>query len=158
MDDDIQLDYNTELDRDIDCIIEDDKPPLIKPGEYWLGYEFHQTCILWGAPKVALWFTVLDDGEFHGTRLARYYNVKALRGTPRKYGQFKVKGYQCDFVTEHVRLFGEPVQLKRLSLTPFKNVLVKGEVRTVTRNSRKHPIPDSLHRSVIDHLITAKPA
>ena len=158
MDDDIQLVQNTTLECDTDCIIEDDKPPLIAPGDYWLGYLYHQTCILWGAPKLALWFTVLDDGDVHGTKLARYYNVKSLLGPPRKYGQFRVRGWQGDFVTEYVTLFGEPDQLKRVSLSPFKNVLIKGEIRTVTSNSKKHPIPDCLQRSVIDRLISAKPA
>jgi len=137
--------------------MDDQKPPLIKPGEYLLGFEYHETRRLFNQPKLILWFTVLSDDEYHGVKLKRYYNVRSLIGKPGKDGKYNPSGWSSDLIREHAELFGfVPDRLDRFSLKPYKNVIIFGEVKTVNLDSRKRGIPKCVQYSVIERLIKAE--
>ncbi len=134
----------------------DQKPPLIKPGEYSLGFVFHETARLYNQPKLILWFTVLSDGEYHGIKLKRFYNVRSLIGKPGKEGKYKPSGWSSDLIREYANLFGGvPDRLDRFSLKPFNNVIITGKVKTVSQDSRKRRIAECVQYSVIERLIKA---
>ena len=138
--------------------MDDQKPPLIKPGEYSLGFEYYETARLYNQPKLILWFTVLSDGEYHGIKLKRFYNVRSLIGQPGKNGKYNPSGWSSDLIREYAHLFGSipDDRLDRLSLKPFKNVIIFGEVKTVSLDSRKRGIPVCVQYSVIERLIKAE--
>ena len=140
--------------------MDDQKPPLIKPGEYSLGFDHHETQRLWNQPKLILWFTVLSDGEYHGIKLRRFYNVRSLIGKPGRDGKYRPSGWSSDLIREYAHLFGSipDDRLDRLSLKPFKDVIITGEVKTVSRDSRKRGIPAYVQYSVIERLIKADAA
>jgi len=138
--------------------MDDQKPPLIKPGKYCLGFEYHETRRLFNQPKLILWFTVLSDGEYHGIKLKRFYNVRSLIGKPGREGKYKPSGWTGDLIREYAQLFGSipDDRLDRFSLNPFKNVIITGEVKTVILDSKKRGIPAYVQYSVIERLIKAE--
>jgi len=139
--------------------MDDQKPPLIKPGEYPLGFDYHLTARLFNQSKLILWFTVLSDGEYHGIKLRRFYNVRSLIGKPGRGGKCHPSGWSSDLIREYANLFGDvPDRLDRFSLNPFKNVIITGEVKTVSRDSKKRGIPKCVQYSVIERLIKAETA
>jgi len=135
--------------------MDDQKPPLIKPGEYPLGFEYHETARLFNQPKLILWFTVLSDGEYHGIKLKRFYNVRSLIGQPGKNGKYNPSGWSSDLIREYAHLFGSipDDRLDRLSLKPFNKVIIIGEVKTVSLDLKKRGIPVCVQYSVIGRLI-----
>ena len=119
--------------------MDDQKPPLIKPGEYPLGFEYHETARLFNQPKLILWFTVLSDGNYHGIKLRRFYNVRSLIGKPGKEGKYNPSGWSSDLVREYAMLHDYlPDRLERISMCRYKDKIITGVVKTVTENSRKH--------------------
>ena len=138
--------------------MDDQKPPLIKPGEYSLGFDHHQTARLFNQPKLILWFTVLSEGEHHGTKLKRFYNVRSLIGKSGKNGKYHPSGWSSDLIREYAHLFGSipDDRLDRFSLNPFKKVIITGEVKTVTQDSKKRGIHEYVQYSVIERLIRAE--
>jgi len=138
--------------------MDDQKPPLIKPGKYSLGFDHHVTARLFNQPKLILWFTVLSDGEYYGIKLQRYYNVRSLIGKLGKDGKYRPSGWSSDLIREYAHLFGSipDDRLDRFSLKPYKNVIITGEVKTVTQDSKKRGIPVCVQYSVIERLIKAE--
>ena len=138
--------------------MDDHKPPLIKPGEYSLGFDHHETQRLWNQAKLILWFTVLSDGDYHGIKLRRFYNVRSLIGKAGKNGKYRPSGWNSDLIREYAELFGSipDDRLDRFSLNPFKKVIITGEVKTVSRDSKKRGIPECVQYSVIERLIKAE--
>jgi hypothetical protein len=53
---------------------------------------------------------------------------------------------------DYAQLFGSPRRLDRLSLSGLKGIVVKGTVRTVTKNWKQKARPECLTYSVIDSL------
>jgi len=138
--------------------MDDHKPPLIKPGEYSLGFNYHETAWLFNQPKLILLFTVLSDGDYHGIKLRRFYNVRSLIGKQGRDGKYRPSGWSSDLIREYARLFGSipDDRLDRFSLNPFKKVIITGEVKTVSRDSKKRGIPVCVQYSVIERLIKAE--
>lgn len=132
--------------------IEGERPLLVEPGEYELAFQFHRTMYLFGrAPKVACYFKIMTMGKHFEVILPRWYNVKTLSSKPRKGGGFKV-GWNCDFVREYASLFGLPARMDRISSETFKTVIVRGQVVTVTTDSKQRQIPEALRYSVIKEI------
>jgi len=142
--------------RDDGCVIID-KPPLITQGVYKFGFLYYETARLFNQPKLILWFTLLSDGEYHGVKLKRFYNVRSLIGKSGKEGKYKPSGWSSDLIREYANLFGGvPDRLDRFSLKPFNNVIITGEVKTVSMDSKKRGIPACVQYSVIERLIKAE--
>ena len=137
--------------------MDDHKPPLIKPGEYSLGFDYHLTARLFNQPKLILLFTELSDGDNHGVKLKRFYNVRSLIGKAGKNGKYRPSGWSSDLIREYANLFGDvPDRLDRFSLKPFKDVIITGEVKTVKKDSKKRGIHECVQYSVIERLIKAE--
>ena len=147
-------DNKSELDIEPEFSIDEEELPLIPEGEYTLGYDYYETGFYFGGPKIKLAFTVLDEGEHHGTKLHKYYNVRGLIGKAKKYGRFKPPGWNGELIRDWIKLFGKPAKMSRLSLRVFRNVLIKAMVSTVKKDSKKHPLPSESYYSKIAELIS----
>ncbi len=141
----------TRIDRFRD-LSDDDGPtisiecsPLVAPGIYRLGFVGYRTALVYRkAPKVALMFSIVDQGDYYETEVSRWYNVKRLIGKPGKSGKFQIGRYS-DFLREYLTLFPDAVdRLDRISFKPFRSNVITGRIETVTKNSRQQPLPDRL--------------
>ena len=142
-----------ELVHDTSIEVIGDKQPLIDPGIYefayhtrWLGYLYG------GAPKLIIIFRVVTEGSAYGKKLYRCFNLKGLN---KKRGDFSV-GRRGDFYYEYVRLFGVEPNKNRISMTPFRNVIIKATVRTVNTDYKQRPLPEPMRYSVIKELISVE--
>lgn len=134
-----------------------DDLPLIKPDIYDMRFHFHQTSLMFGrAPKITLWFEIVEPGHF-GTTLPRYYNAQKLIGKPRKKGAFKA-GRRSDLLLEYCTVFSDykPMRLDRIPLSKYSEVIVKGRVSTVTKNYKQRDIPKTLQYSIISEILRVK--
>ncbi len=131
----------------------DDLPPLVKPGVYSFTFVDFKTALMFRgkAAKLVMTFRIVTMGEFFGTELNRYYNVKRLFGKPQRHGRFKPSS-QGAFLREYMTLFtGKVGRRDRIPMSNFENVLIEGKVETVNRAQGKD-IPDELQYSVIKEL------
>ena len=132
--------------------LDGERPALIPPGKYTLRFEFHETKFIFSRPKLFLWFSVLDCGDYFGTKLARYYGARRLIGRSGKHARFAV-GWKSDFLREYATLFGAPSRLDRIAMTPFEKVTMLGRVRTVEKGHDQRVIAEGLRYSVIEELL-----
>ncbi len=136
-----------------DFVIDQNLPPLIRPGNYKVMLDYYQTAIMFGkAPKLILHFKVTSFGEGFGSWIPRYYNVQKLIGKGKKNGRFKVSK-SGDFLREYLSLFpARTKRLDRLPMTRFKNVIIEAEIVTV-KESRGRSLPEPLRYSKIGKLL-----
>ena len=145
--------------RNAECHIADDDP-LVEADLYELAYVSHTTSNMFGnarAPKLTLWFRIMDYGEFNGIILPRHYNIKNHVGRKGKYGDFKV-GKKSDFLHEYLNVFptASIIRLDRIPMTPLENVIIRGRVRTVTTDYKQRKKHQQTQYSVIAELIGQK--
>ena len=131
-----------------------DDLPLVPPGTYRLAFVSYRTALVYGrAHKVALRFQIIDQGDYYGTQIDRWYNCKRITGKPRKNGNFQV-GRHSDFLREYLTLF--PIFVKRLdriSFKPYRSNVITGRIETVTRNAKQQPLPELMQYSIIRELL-----
>lgn len=139
----------------MDCIVDGDLPPLINPGSYEMTMVGYKTAVYYGrAQKLVISFRIVECGAAFESVLERYYNVLKLSGKPGKNGVFKV-GQRSDFLREFCSVF-PAVNVRRLDRIPmsyFDGVIVRGEVSTVTHDTKQHQIPKSLQYSKVTRLL-----
>jgi hypothetical protein len=129
-----------------------DMPALLPPGRYQLALDYWKTSNLFGrAPKLALWFKVVDQGTHFGLLVPRYYNVVALKGKPGRSGQFKAS-HGGDLARDYARLLALPTRFDRFNLQALKQHIVIGNVATVTADSRQKALAPASHYSVVRQL------
>lgn len=128
--------------------------PQIPDGEYCFKLRRHITGIMFGSPRLVLEFSIIDMGEYHGTVLKKYYNVRKLIGKAGKKGRFLAKP-TGDLLIELCTLFPQwkITRLDRVPLDGLYNSIIKGKTRTVTNNNQRKKLPGQLKYSVIEKLI-----
>ena len=128
-----------------------DQFELVPEGRYQVAYAYHETWVYMGRqPKVTFWFLVVDQGEYLGVKLARYFNVKRHIGKPSKNGRF-VPGRSSDFLLEYCSLFADSIKrLDRIPLAMLKNEIIEARVKTVKQNREQRNLPDVMKYSVIE--------
>lgn len=128
--------------------------PLIPAGNYFLRFQGHETWLVFGRePKLALYFGVMDYGEYFETILPRFYRVKRLTGKAGKGGRFVPRGTSSNFVREFVEVAGAPARWDRVPLSRLSDFLIKGRVGTVKSDGAGKAIPKALRYSVIRELV-----
>ena len=139
------------LVSDTGLSIDTDRPILIPEGEYdfmltniWKGYMYGGR-----APKVFLTFRIMTEGPYYGQHLKRYYNVKGFT----KKNEIIPSGWTSNLVRDYGRLWGLPTKLKDIGVTRFKGKVIRGKVKTVKKDFKGKPLPESLWYSRIDELI-----
>ncbi|MEM9262212.1 MAG: hypothetical protein AAGA22_01420, partial [Pseudomonadota bacterium] len=61
----------------------------VPAGEYSVRYVAYRTAKYFGCRKVVVEFAIVDDEDFAGITLERFYNVVELASPPKKYGNFR---------------------------------------------------------------------
>jgi len=128
--------------------------PCIPSGKYRLAFDYFETAKMFNHDKLVLSFKVIDFGDAFETPLKRFYNVDHLKGKPQKNGNFKAtKG--GDFMIEYLTVFPNyvPSRLDRINMEVFKDKVIIGKVKTVTKNNRQRQLPEPMQYSVIEQLI-----
>lgn len=136
-----------------DAIVEGTTWPLVPDGEYVMQYLYHETVMAFRTPKVILHMKIVGLGKHHGKPLLRAYRVKELMGKPRKWGRFKLTRHQELFLTL-ARLYDKHLRHDRISLQALTQVLLRATTRTVTTDYQHRPLPEALHYSVVDELVS----
>tara|TARA_R110000796_G_scaffold245296_2_gene369452 strand:+ start:129 stop:698 length:570 start_codon:yes stop_codon:yes gene_type:complete len=131
-----------------------DKQPLVERSVYEFSYHSTWSGHLYGgAPKLMIVFRIVTLCSDLDKKLCRCYNLKTLN---KKRGDFAV-GRRSDFYYEYVKLFGvEPKNTHRISMTPFKNVIIKASVRTVDTDYKQRPLPEPMRYSIIRELLSVE--
>jgi len=127
--------------------------PLLRDSTYVMRYLYHETVIAFRTPKVILHMQIIEPGEHNGKRLIRAYRVKELMGKPRKWGRFELGRHHELFLT-FARLHDKRLRHDRISLRALGKVLLRATTRTVTTDYRHRPLPEALHYSVVDELVS----
>lgn len=140
--------------HDDDLRIDVDDRLLIPEGQYEAVYHHHETSYSFGrAPKLYVHFTVITPGEAFGKIIWIAFNVKGLRGKPRRGGGVIV-GRHHRLLKDLARLNGVTTRRPdRLSITMLANKPIAVRVRTVKKDYRQGDLPEWLRYSVIDELI-----
>ena len=136
-----------------DFSVDDDLPPKMPPGEYAVQMKKFKTAMMFGkASKLIIDFVIVEQCDYFGLVLPKYYNVKRLIGRPQEGGRFKV-GPTGDFARDYFRLFdiGDR-RLDRLPMSLWEGVTLLAKVSTVKR-ARDGDIPEALQYSKIERLI-----
>lgn len=127
-------------------------PASIPEGRYTLRFHGWETCLLFGRnPKVCLNLSVADLGEYFGTKVQRWYNVRRLKGRPRKNGQF-VASWGSDLVAEYMYLRDAVRRTDRISLGFYRDCLLIGEIETVRIDRRQHAREGLMQYSIVRKL------
>lgn len=127
-----------------------DPPVCMPPGRYRVRFDDWETVNYFNRqPKVVCRFTVCAEGLWFGTRLCRWYNVRALVGKPRRRGRFKVAWGQ-DLAREYLSL----VSMRRprkdgIALSYLKCLLLEAEVETVTSDRAQRALHPMVQYSII---------
>ena len=141
----VKNDDSIELDGEI--------PPLIPEGEYVVRYIKYDTQYMWRGLKLFVHFEIVDPGPHCGMKVYRAYRVVDAGGRKGKgRRRFKVRPRSQLFL-DLVGLFDRKLRRDRISLTCLKTVLLRVRVRTVSKDYKQRPLPESIRYSVISDLI-----
>lgn len=129
-----------------------DLPPRVPDGDYLAHLVYHETAFAFKAPKVYLWFKLIDYGEHFEKMLYRPYRVKSLKGKPGRNGRFVLtKGGDLLKMILRVLQHG-PKRPDRVSLSDLKNRAIRIRTRTVKADYLQRPLPEALWYSVVDEV------
>lgn len=126
---------------------------LLPPGQYQLKLLEFRTASQFKSARLILEFSIVDFGEHFEKRVCRYYNIERIIGKPAINGRFKAKPHG-DFLIEYYTLFGGPriSRLDRVPMGVFRNSILVGQIRTVTKNNQQKVLPVQMHYSVVAAL------
>ena len=134
--------------------IEGDDSPLIPEGVYELGYVDHSTWMFMGRqPKVVIWFSVIDLGDYFGLVIPAYYNVDRFIGRRGRNGGFKARK-KSNLVRDFYRVFPHHAltRLDRIPLSKFETVVIQGTVETVKQGYDQRAIPEPVQYSIVKRI------
>ena len=137
-----------------DVLLDGREWPLLPEGEYLVTYTHHETAVVFKTPKVFVHFRIAEPGPYLNQRLFAPYRASELIGRPGKNGRFKLKHRSELYLTLRWLYQSRRLRPDRVSLRDLKGLIVQVTVRTVTKDYKQRPLPDSLHYSVV-HTITA---
>lgn len=137
-----------------DVVIGGEPPVLVPSGLYDLSYSYHETKLYGSgqAPKVVIWFKIMGP-QHRDIELACYYAVESLCGKPKKYGRFRLAGYNSRFLRDYVSVLGKPDRWDRITPRHYEGRIIQGEVITVTTGWDKQDIPLALQYSTIKSIV-----
>lgn len=129
---------------------------LVPEGEYKLRYRNYETGFYFGSPKVILHLDIVEDDQYAGLPLARFYNVDRLTSQPGRYGNY-VPPPNGNLVREFQRMISESVRTDRISYRRLKDKRILGEVVTVKTDRNREPLAETDLYSRISKLIRVLP-
>ena len=144
---------NLRIVQSGDGEIEGELPALIPPGKYQLRLTHWTTYKFMGkAPKLALCFSVIQQGQYFEALLKRHYNVVRLVGKEGRSGRFKASP-GGDLVRDYARLLQLPSRFDRFDLQQLKSHVILGLVDTVTTTARQKALAPAVQYSVVRELL-----
>ena len=127
-------------------------PALIEPGDYLVKFSHWSTHLLFKKTgKLAVHFTICDHGDYFGTALQRWYNVR-VRGRIGRNGHFTAT-WGSDCLREYACLVGMTRRNDRIALSKYAPLLLVARIRTVESNRTQAKLPMVLQYSVIGQLL-----
>lgn len=119
-----------------------DLPPRVPDADYLAHLVYHETAFAFTAPKVYLWFKLIEFGEHFEKMLYRPYGAKSLKGKPGRNGRFTlVKG--SDLLKMILRVLQQgPKRPDRVSLSDLKNRILRVRTRTIKTDYRQRALPE----------------
>ena len=121
-----------------------DPSPWVPEGVYLLRYISYETTQYWGHKKMAVHFAIVE-GEYAGTPLTRYYNVKE-RVTDR----FAV-------VREHRALFPDESNCSQIDPNTYSGHLIRARVETTRKSGIGKELTQASRYSVVRELLEIVP-
>ena len=121
-----------------------DPSPWVPEGVYLLRYVGYEMTQYWGHKKLAVHFAIVE-GEYAGTPLTRYYNVKK-RVTDR----FAV-------VREHRALFPDESDDNLIDPDRYAGHLIRAKVETTRKNGIGKELTEASRYSVVRELLEIVP-
>ena len=119
----------------------------VEDGFYEFVYVKHSYVIAFkGRCKMFVEFRITDPGEYYGKILKAYYNVfaRGKKYIPPKNGRLS---------REMATLFGRRALKNRSAFSLLKSVVIKGQTRTVLKDSQNKSLSEANKYSVIDRLL-----
>jgi hypothetical protein len=130
-------------------------PSLVPQGRYRVKFSHWSTGIMFGRQgKLALHFTICDQGDYFGNPVVRYYNVR-IKGKTGRNGRFSA-GWGSDLLREYVSLVGMATRNDRIALSKYAPLLLVAEVGTVDTSRAQEKLQPALHYSVIRKLVAVE--
>jgi hypothetical protein len=120
-----------------------DDSPLIPEGVYEMAYLYHVTWMFMGRqPKVVMYFSITEPGDYFEVMLPAYYNVIKHTGNRGKSGGFKA-AKKSHLVRDYCRVRpGHPLpRLDRIPLSELASIIVRSTVKTVRQGFDQQSIP-----------------
>ena len=128
----------------------------VQDGKYELMFLYHETGMYFGgAPKLTLWFKLIEPVEDFGLIVPRHYNIIQTRGRIGRNGKF-VAGQRSDVVREVGRLCDIDIDPRRMDFEPLRHYYILGEIKTVTIGYDRKEIPERQRYSVITELLAVQ--
>ena len=106
--------------------------------------------------KVTVYFAIVDPEEYAGTPLERFYNVESLKGSPKRYGNYRAKA-RGDLNREVGKLIGPIDRLDRISFAQLRHKRIICEVETVKEDRNRRPLPEDQYYSCIRRFVKVIP-
>jgi hypothetical protein len=101
-------------------------------------------------PKLEMRFRIVTQGEHFGVTLSRWYQLREIYKDGKRF-RF---GWKSDLAHEFANVFDyAPDRADLLPVEPYKNIIIVGEVTTVTERSGRRAIHPSLQYSKIARLV-----
>lgn len=135
-----------------DFIIDWGTLPLIPEGIYEAVYVQHEVFNQNFGPKVKITFRITSLGEYNGTFIAGWYNIKKPKSGPGR-GKAAFLSRHSKLVTELLRVLDVKVRVDRLSPAMLKPLLLKIRVRTVRANSKQKELHKFQQYSTCDSIV-----
>jgi len=152
---------DTQSDRDEYAKDADERPPfeptLIPCGEYVVKFQRYETRRFQGCGgKVFAYFCIVEDDQFAGSVVERFYNVDRLNGPPGDGGKFvaPVRGLLYREVTG---ILGASARPDRVPLARLRGKRIKAEIVAVRRDRNGIALPKCHWYNKIGRLIEALP-
>jgi hypothetical protein len=143
------------VETDVDVIVDHaEARPLIPEGQYNAVYLRHEVVTLrrfGNAPKVFIWFRIVDPGPAFGVELYRAYRVHKALGKRR---------FTLRRDSELLLMLARILQIKqrpdRISLIDIKGKVLSIRVGNVNKTSGGQDRPDWLRYSVVRDILKAE--
>jgi hypothetical protein len=123
----------------------EDSPPILPPGDYLVSFVRYNQSPFQGVPKLYVYFSVVDQGPNFEKILFKAYN----NYVPPRTGSSLYK--------DMLLLYGKRIRKNtRLTLDLFKGRILLVRVRTVKRDFKQRLLPEYMHYSVIDSILSVE--
>ena len=125
----------------------------IPPGRYSASVIEATTAVFFGgkSKKVVLTYRILDSGPFFEKLVRGYYEVREIKGRPRRNGKFQV-GPRARLVRDVAHMVDGRPPLDRIPIAEIETKIVEIELRVVSK-IEKQALADTMQYVVVDRVV-----